>query len=611
MTLVSAKNIGAALTATIVLAGVAGSAVTAAARQPRIAAALPHLSPKLAACERAPGGGLTLANVSADGSRLVAVGSNGLIATASDASTWTVRASGVQHDLRGVVWIGNRWVVVGDIGTILSSADGVAWQAAAGIPNSGLRAVAARPGLVAAAGSGGTVVSSRDGLTWSTRSSGTSEILWGGTALGSTLLISGKNATVIASSDGSHWTTVPTHPYPTGDPAAPRPFLWQMAADGKRLTAVGDFGSVLEGSLSGLTAVPSPTTEILRGVTYGHGVGVIVGSGGVILRSVEGRAWQQVTEPTTIDLRGVAYTGSQFVAAGDEGTIISSPNGLYWRIDTTAMPCALLSVAHGDGRYLAVGGSGRLISSANGSSWQLLHQPTREDLYGLAYGAAGFIAVGAGGTVLQSADGRHWIARHVTTGLNLRAISWTGDEYLIGADRGQLFASADGIRWQQIHTQAFHSIRDFATGDGTTIAAGAGTIMRRGATGTWTLEPTGFGHFQTSIAFGAGRFVVVGHNGEALVSNDGGLTWTAGAGSGEINLDRVVYTDGRFIATGQGQELTSSDGLSWVAGRLPTASSIRSIAVAGSDLVGVGDLDTILRSTDGGRRWSKIGFPGS
>lgn len=201
-------------------------------------------------------------------------------------------------------------------------------------------------------------MSSPDGLTWTVQDSGTSEILWGGARLGSTLLASGKDATVIASADGSSWHVVPTHPHPTDDQAAPRPFLWQLAADGGTLTAVGDFGAVLQGTPAGLTAVSSPTDEVLRGVSYARGVGVAVGSSGVILRSVAAGRWTEVRSPTSVDLRGVAYTGSRFVAVGDESTIISSRDGLRWQTEATAMPCALLSVAHGPGRYVAVGGAG-------------------------------------------------------------------------------------------------------------------------------------------------------------------------------------------------------------------------------------------------------------
>jgi hypothetical protein len=191
----------------------------------------------------------------------------------------------------------------------------------------------------------------------------------------------------------------------------------------------------------------------------------------------------------------------------------------------------------------------------------------------------------------------------VATDLNLHVVAWTGHAYLIGSDNGLLFTSPNGVRWRRVRSPAFHSIRDFAIGGGTTVAAGAGTVMRLARNGRWTLEEIGLGRFQTSVAYGGGRFVIVGHNGEVLVSTDGGRTWTAATMPAEINLDRIVYADGRFIAAGEGLEVTSRDGLTWSSRRLPTSRSIRSIAVVGSRLIAVGDLDTILRSVDGGRRW--------
>jgi hypothetical protein len=584
---------------------IAGACAAALGVAPANAARRPIPAPPERACAAAPGAGLTLANVAADGGRLVAVGSDGLVAASTGGSRWTARASGVGHALRGVVWTGARWVVVGDAGTILSSADGARWQPAQGsIPAVGLRAIAARPGLVVAAGSGGTLLSSPDGLAWTVQQSGTPDILWGGTRLGSQLLVSGQAATVIASGDGASWTTVPTSPRPTDNQVAPRPFLWQLAADGSRLVAVGDFGSVLDGTASSLTAAPSPSDEVLRGVAFGHGVGVVVGSSGAILRSTAPGRWDAVSPPTTVDLRGVTWTGARFVAVGDESTIITSPDGRRWRIAATAMPCGLESVARGAGRFLAVGGAGRVLGSTDGRRWGALARPTREDLYGLAHGPAGFVAAGARGTVLQSADGRRWAHRRVATQLNLHAVTWTGREYMVGGDRGRLFSSRDGVRWRGVAFPGFHSIRDFATADGVTVAAGAGTVARRGAGGGWSLESIGLGRFQTSIAAGAGRFVIVGHNGEALVSSDGGLTWSAGSTGAEINLDRVVYAAGRFIATGEGEALTSGDGLRWSALPLPTPRSIRSVSAAGAALAAVGDGGVVLRSSDGGRHWT-------
>src|SRR5262249_58364688 len=47
-------------------------------------------------CSAAPGRGLTLANIAADGSRLVAVGSDGLIAASTGPGRWVVRATPVK-----------------------------------------------------------------------------------------------------------------------------------------------------------------------------------------------------------------------------------------------------------------------------------------------------------------------------------------------------------------------------------------------------------------------------------------------------------------------------------------------------------------------------------
>jgi hypothetical protein len=181
--------------------------------------------------------------------------------------------------------------------------------------------------LVVAGGSDGTAVSSPDGQTWTVRQSGTPNALWGGTRVGATVLLSGATTTVLASTDGATWSPVPTS-LRRGTPRSA--LLWQLAASGRRLVAVGAFGAVLEGSLRGLTAVSSPSRTLLRGVTFGRGAAVAVGESGAIIRSMAPRRWRLVPAPTTVDLRGVAYAGSRFVAVGDESTVISSADGQRW-----------------------------------------------------------------------------------------------------------------------------------------------------------------------------------------------------------------------------------------------------------------------------------------
>ena len=587
-------------------AGLASACLATAAIAPDVSATAHPTALPRTGCAAAPGRGLTLANVAAAGGRLVAVGSDGLIAT-SDGGRWQVRPTPTQHALRGVAWTGARWVVVGDVGSILASGDGRRWAIAGTGPPVGLRAVAASGQLTAAGGAGGVILDSVNGGSWVQADSGSTEDLWGGTAWRGQIVLSGQEATVVRSRDGAHWAPVVTRPLSTGNRTSPRPFLWQLAARGQSLVAVGDFGAILRSSGDGpLRAVRSPTDEILRGVVASRKRFVAVGSSGVVLYSPDARHWSPGRSPTTVDLRGVAYTGRRFVAVGDQSTVISSVDGRNWRIETTAMPCALLSVASGAGRFVAVGGSGQVLLSADGHRWIAQRRPTTEDLYAIAHGSRGFVAAGALGTVLTSTDGRRWRRVRVPTGFNLHAAFWTGREYLVGGDRGRLLASSDARRWQLVRFPGFHSIRGFARAGGTIVAAGAGTIATRDQTGRWSLVTYGLGRFQTGVAAGRGRFVIVGHNGETLLSTDAGRSWQPMRSGVAVNLDTVVWTGSSFLATGEGVAISSPDGVSWHAIGLPVRRSIRALITTRKAIVGVGDGDSIIRSL-GNQAFASVG----
>ncbi len=547
-----------------------------------------------ARCASAPGGGLTLANVAAANGVVQVVGSDGLIASARLLTSWRVERTPIVHNLRGIAWTGRRWVAVGDVGSILYQRAG-RWSAVPNLPNSGLRGITARPGLVAAAGSDGVLLTSTDGgLNWRSANSGTTRLLWGGVRVGPSLLFSGQNSTIIRSQDGITWKPVSTSPLPTENPIAPRPLLWQLAASDREIVAVGDFGAILDGTLaSGLHGIRSPTDEILRGITVARGRWVAVGSGGTTLFSRDGRHWSSERSPATVDLRGVAWTGRRFVAVGDQSTVISSADGRHWRFDQSAMPCALLGVSHGAGRFVAVGGSGNVQVSRDGRHWRTVGRAARQDLYAIARGPRGFVAVGADATVLTSTAGVRWTVRAVPVRLNLHAVAWTGSQYLAGGDRGELLSSADGARWARVRFPGFHSIRSFATDGTSVVTVGAGTIARRASPGGhWQLESTGFGRFQTSVASGDGRFVVVGHNGESLVSIDRGRSWTPTLSGVTQNLNAVVWTGRRFLAVGEGVEIVSSTGLNWRALKVSARHSLRALVPSGPRAIAVGDLNT-------------------
>ena len=395
--------------------------------------------------------------------------------------------------------------------------------------------------------------------------SGTSATLWGGAGGPGTLYLVGQNTTVVASSDGVHWRAVPTAPRPTGKAAAPRPFLWQMAIGGRHRIAVGDFGAILESGDAGrLAGVRSPVREILRGASFGRGRFVVVGSGGVIVAGTGARGdWRAGRSATAVDLRGVAWTGRRFVAVGDEGTVVESADGLRWHLAASAMPCALLGVARAGRRLTAVGGDGTVLVSANGRRWQRVPRFTSADLYSVARGSGGFVAVGTGGAAFRSSDGRHWIADRRVTRLNLHTVAWTGSGYLAGGDIGVMLSSRNGRGWRVVSFPGFHAVRAVAVGARTVVAAGSGTVARRAPGGRWQLQAVGFQHFWTGAAYGAGRFVIVGHNGTALISTDSGRIWTPATTGVAVNLDAITWTGDEFLATGKGIAVASPNGVTW------------------------------------------------
>jgi hypothetical protein len=370
-----------------------------------------------------------------------------------------------------------------------------------------------------------------------------------------------------------------------------------MAAAGGRRVAVGDFGAILQsGTGATLRADRSPTGEILRGVTYGDGRFVAVGSGGVVLQSSGSpRSWRSERSRTAVDLRGVAWTGRRFVAVGDEGTVIESGDGRSWQLVHSAMPCALLGLARGDGRLVAVGGDGTVLVSRDGRRWSRRPRPTSQDLYGVAHGDDRFVTVGSHGAVLSSRDGRRWTRERPVTGFNLHTVIWTGSEYLAGGDRGRVLSSRDGRHWTVDTFPGYHAVRAFATHGRTVVAAGSGTVARRGPGHDWDLESVGFQHFWTGVAYGNGRFVIVGHNGTALLSGDAGATWVPVTTGVAVNLDAVIWSGTRFIATGQGTAVASLNGTNWQPIDLGTLNSVRAMTLFGGHVIGVGDQRTIVQ----------------
>ena len=81
------------------------------------------------------------------------------------------------------------------------------------------------------------------------------------------------------------------------------------------------------------------------------------------------------TNSAILALRGVTFGNGLFVVVGSGGTILTSSNGEQWNLQSSGTALGLSRVSYGNGTFVIAGNSGCLLSSTNGTNWTLPHVP--------------------------------------------------------------------------------------------------------------------------------------------------------------------------------------------------------------------------------------------
>ena len=324
--------------------------------------------------------------------------------------------------------------------------------------------------------------------------------------------------------------------------ALPLADLYDVAAHGERVWAVGSWGTVLRSADGGgtWTRSPTPTADILFAVSFADSQsGWAVGAHGVILRSTDGGAtWEQQVASVADEISGArpfdgplfgvaAVSADEAWAVGDLGTVLHTTDGRQWQ-----------QVVLDPSVYADEDIPERILNGVAFTDPQ-----------------HGWIA-GEFGTLLRTSDGgRTWVAKRELVGV-------IPDIYLfdIAADH-----------------------------DGTAVTAGVGGVLvgTRDFGATWSaLETrTTVGLFGT--AWHQGRGIAVGDRGVIVMSQDGGRTWAKPQHPYLFNwLRGVTLSNGRAYAVGErGLVLRSRDGgTSWevAAGEEPRPSTGVAVPEPGS-----------------------------
>jgi photosystem II stability/assembly factor-like uncharacterized protein len=219
----------------------------------------------------------------------------------------------------------------------------------------------------------------------------------------------------------------------TASPAAPASLAGlsenlygvDMLEDGRRVWAVGAFGSVFRSADGGRTweAQETHVVEPLFDVAFADPEhGIVVGKSGIVLRTTDGGAtWRRADGTTTKHLFKIAMIDPQRAwAVGDWGVVLStSDGGLTWTDRSLGDDVVLSGVSFPDAEHgWIVGEFGTVLATRDGGQTWLRQAPgTSKTLFGVAFAspAVGWI-VGIDGLVLRTGDGgESWAVQHGTT----------------------------------------------------------------------------------------------------------------------------------------------------------------------------------------------------
>jgi len=511
-------------------------------------------------------------------------------------------------DIGAIIYFKKNFITVGPGGGIRTSPDGTFWRTIPSLGKGVLNAITASDNLVLALGPS-EAWRSEDGFNWKMAASpaitGHSACAYGfGTFVGV-----GQNGAVTISHDGIQWesATAPGGPHFRG-----------IAFGAGKFVAVGP--DAVETSLDGKAWKPIMLSFKMQmnAVAYGTAGFVAVGELGIAAHSLDGESWQTNSFPGSNYqwMNAITFDG-KYIAVGipersysqTGGLVFSSTNAIDWQAETSHAAFDLFGVASGGNRAVAVGFGCEIITST-GNGWaEQIHRifpliplscsvskglvvvpmndmvlvssnansfrfvrpeaalgSTNDVWSSMAFGNGQFVMISNYGRVSSSTNGYDWKEETPVPGSgnrsfglpNVRTIFVNGQFFARTDDR--LYSSADTKTWQDSPVfRKFH-------GDNSTVAYGNGRLLAPPFVSTdglnWSVFYGPQFSFFSSVAFGNGRFIILGDQGQLSSSSDAS-SWTNLPSFGSQWAD-LQFVNDQFRAISQNGKIFSSvDGQTW------------------------------------------------
>ena len=250
------------------------------------------------------------------------------------------------------------------------------------------------------------------------------------------------------------------------------------------------------------------------------------------------------------------------------------------------------SITHGNGLFLAVGNvsdglnkRGKILVSVNGEEWEDTNFQTRDEFSSVSYAKGIYFVIGRK-QFLVSEDGYNWInIKHSnlfypSNYMKIEEIKVLNDKIFgIGAN-GTIFTMNDDLTWNSHKSlwnkwnKQYSSFQEgIAYGNGKYVVIGwefsdenSFTVSDDG--GDWDYYNYGkvFHGSLWGITYGMGIFVAVGGGGHIFVSEDG-INWGPANFVDRITLHDVIFANNAFIAVSSNlskkRTIISEDGVNW------------------------------------------------
>jgi hypothetical protein len=369
------------------------------------------------------------------------------------------------------------------------------------------------------------------------------------------------------------------------NPAQPWDTLISVAYGNERWVAIGQFGTVVV-STDGRDWQVVPGQSYQTQIAFGNGVFVMV-NGLDYFTSTDGVHWQERFSDAVHSRNRVVFCGGQFMALGWGDDVLTSPDGIIWTRTMLPVPAGTFTscVAFGNGTTVVCG-----INSSTGV------------------------------VVRTTNNGFNW-EQVPSTFDSLTVAAFDGTEFLIhGGPAGALYASTNGLNWvdRRLNNAGFPAI---ATHNGRTVLGGGLMAVLENKNATLLLAPAeeNYDWGVTALTVANGTFWSVGMGGVIRYS-DIGTNWTEvtkripGLPASQPFFG-VAFDGKKFIAGGDSECVTSTNGVNWVKMPAHPPLTILDLTYANSRWVAVGGDDStpqdqIIASSANGTNWTLHTVPG-